>query len=46
MTNLNLIMEKISKEDLKVSVNDPSKLLAEFFNGEVIQIDEEYSYES
>ena len=46
MRNLNLIIEKISKKDLKVSVNDPSKLLAEFFNGLVVQIDEKYSYES
>ena len=46
MTNLNSIKKKVSKEDLKVSVSDPSKLLAEFFKGDVIQIDEEYSYES
>ena len=45
MTKLNSIKKKISKEDLKVSVSDASKLLAEFFNGVVIQIDEEYSYE-
>ena len=46
MTNLNSIKKKISKEDRKVSVKDPSKLLAEFFNGLFIQIDEKYSYES
>ena len=46
MTNLNLIKKKIAKKELKVSVSDPSELLAEFFNGLVIQIDEEYSYES
>ena len=40
MTNLNSINKKISKEDLKVSGSDPSKLLAEFFNGVTIQIDE------
>ena len=39
MTNLNLIKKKISKEDLKVSVSDRSKLLAEFLNFVVIQID-------
>ena len=46
MTKLNSIKKKISKEDLKVSFSDPSQLFAEFFNGVVIQIDKEYSYES
>ena len=30
MKNLNSIKKKISKEDRKVSINDQSKLLAEF----------------
>ena len=46
MTNLNLIKEKIVKEDLKVSIIDPSESLAEFFSGVVIKIDEEYGNES
>ena len=46
MTNLNLIKKKISKKEVKVPVIDPSELLSEFFNGVVIKIDEEYSYES
>ena len=46
MINLNTIKKEISKEELKVSVSDPSELLAEFFNGLVIQIDKEYSHES
>ena len=46
MKILKLIKNKISKEDRKVSVNDPSQLLAEFFIGVVIQDDEEYIYES
>ena len=46
MKNLNSIKKKISKEDRKVSLNHPSKLLAEFFNGVVIQVDEEYIHES
>ena len=46
MTNLNRIKKEIAIDELKVSVSDPSELLAEFFNGLVIQIDEEYSYES
>ena len=46
MKNSNPIKKEISKEDRKVSVGDPSKLLAEFFNGVVIKVDEKYSYES
>ena len=46
MTNLNPIKKKLSRVDRKVSVQDPSKLLAEFFNGVVIQVDEEYIHES
>ena len=36
MKNLHLIKKKFSKEDRKASFNDPSKLLAEFFNGAVL----------
>ena len=46
MKNLNLIKKKLSKEDRKISVQDPSKLLAEFINGVVIKIDEAYAYDS
>ena len=45
MTKLNPIKKKLSKIDRKVSVQDPSKLLAEFFNGVVIEFDEEYKYD-
>ena len=45
MKNLNLIKKKLSKEDRRIPVQDPSKLLAEFFNGIVIELDEEYSYD-
>ena len=38
--------KKISKGDLNVFVNDNRNLLAEFFNGVFIQIDEECIYES
>ena len=31
---------------MKISVQDPSKLLAEFFNGVVIKIDEAYAHDS
>tara|TARA_S200000501_G_C20665722_1_gene673928 strand:- start:409 stop:549 length:141 start_codon:yes stop_codon:yes gene_type:complete len=46
MIKLNSIKTIISKEDRKSSITDPSKLLAEFFNGVVIKLDEEYIYES
>ena len=46
MTNLNPINKKLSKVDRKLSVQEPSKLLAEFFNGVVIELNEEYKYDS
>jgi len=46
MTKLNPIKKKLSKVDRKVFIRDPSKLLAEFFNGVVIELDEEYKYDS
>ena len=45
MTNPNPIKKKLSKKNRKVSVQDSSKLLAEFFNGVVIELDEEYEYD-
>ena len=45
MKNLNPIKKKLSKEDRKISVQDSSKLLAEFFYGVVIELDEEYTYD-
>ena len=41
MTKLNPIKKKLAKEDRKVSLQEPSQLLAEFFNGIVIKLDEE-----
>ena len=46
MKNLNPIKKKLSQEDRKISFQDPSKLLAEFFNGVVIDLEEEYAYDS
>ena len=46
MKNVKLIKKKLSQKDRKISVQDPSKLLAEFFNGIVIKLDEEYTYDS
>ena len=45
MKNLNQIKKKLSKQDRKISVQDPSKLLAEYFNGVVIKLDEAYEYD-
>ncbi len=46
MKHLNPIKKKLSIEDRKIYVKDPSKLLAEFFNGVVIKLDEAYVYDS
>ena len=46
MIKLNKIKKKLSKEDRKISVQEPSKILAEYFNGVVIELDEEYLYDS
>ena len=46
MTNINLIKKKLTKENRKASVPDPSKQLAEFFNCVVIKLDEEFAYDS
>ena len=46
MTNFNPIKKKLSKADRKISIQDSSKLLAEFFNGVVIELDEENRYDS
>ena len=46
MTNLNPIKKKLSKLDKNISIQEPSELLAEFFNGVVIELDEEYKYDS
>ena len=42
MKNLNPIKKKISKQDRQVSVRDSSKLLADFFNGVKIKLEEDY----
>ena len=46
MNNLNPIKKILSKKNRKKSVQEPSKLLAEFFNGVVIKLDEEYTYDA
>ena len=44
MKNPNPIKTKPSRDDRNISVQNPSKLLAEFFNGVVIELNEEYAY--
>ena len=46
MTYLNSIKKKLAKENRKVSVQDPSKLLAEFFNGLAIELNGVYVHDS
>jgi len=46
MKNTNPIYKKISKKDRRISLKDSSYLLAEFFNGQIINLDEGYVYES
>jgi len=45
MQNLNQPKKKILKNDLKVSYRDSSKLLADFFKGVVIKLDEDFFYD-
>ena len=45
MKNINPIEKKISKEKRIISLTDTTKLLADFFNGVVIEVEEEYVYE-
>ena len=45
MKNINPIEKKISKEKRIISLIEPSRLLADFFNGEIIEFTEEYIHE-
>ena len=45
MTNLNPIKKKLSRKDREVSLESPSKQLAEFFHGVVIKLDEKNIYD-
>ena len=42
MKNINPIEKKISKEKRVISLIEPTKLLADFFNGLVVEVEEEY----
>ena len=46
MTTLKSLEEKLSKEDRKILLKNPPELLADFFNGVIIQFDEECIHES
>ena len=46
MAKTNPNEKKLSIDSLNMAQDDPLKLLADFFKGVVIKIDEEYSYES
>ena len=46
MKNINPIEKKISKEKRIISLIEPTRLLADFFNGVVIEVEEEYIYET
>ena len=45
MKNINPVEKKFSKEKRIITLIDPSKLLADFFNGVVIEVEEEYVHE-
>ena len=45
MKNINLIEKNFSKEKKIISLTEQSKLLADFFNGVVIEFEEEYIHE-
>ena len=46
MKNINPIEKKISKEKRIISLIEPSRLLADFFNGVIVEVEEEYVHES
>ena len=46
MINFNPVKKVLIEKGKKVSIEDSSRLLAEFFNGIVIEIEGERTYES
>ena len=46
MKKINSIEKNFSKEKRIISLIEPSRLLADFFNGIVIKVEEEYVHES
>ncbi len=45
MKSIKQIEKKFSKEKSIISLIEPSRLLADFFNGEIIEFEEEYIHE-
>ena len=45
MEYINRIEKNFSKEKRIISLIEPSRLLADFFNGVVIEVEEEYVHE-
>ena len=46
MQNINLIEKSFYKEKRRISLIETSRLLADFFNGVVVEVEEEYVHES
>ena len=46
MQNINPIEKSFFKEKKRISLIETSRLLADFFNGVVVEVEEEYVYES
>ena len=46
MENINIIEKTLFKEKRGISLIETSRLLADFFNGVVIEVGEEYVHES
>ena len=46
MKNINPIEKKIKKELRLIFIKDKSKLLADFFNGFIVEVEEKYIYDT
>tara|TARA_B100000900_G_scaffold45973_1_gene34232 strand:- start:75 stop:215 length:141 start_codon:yes stop_codon:yes gene_type:complete len=46
MQNIKLTEKSFFKEERGISLIETSRLLADFFNGVVVEVEEEYVYES
>ena len=46
MQNINHLEKRFFKEKIGISLLETSRLLADFFNGVVVEVEEEYVHES
>ena len=46
MQNIKLTEKRVFKEEIGTSLIETSRLLADFFNGVVVGVEEEYEHES